>query len=101
MVRNKKFLLKLISLVLFLEMKAIQCDTLQRKRQHVIPHYVLCTPFTKLHKLALTRIETEVGGPSLQLSVKVSSLKNIKNGPHETSVNSSTEEATPGCWTSR
>ena len=69
---TKNFLLKLISLFLFWEMKAIPCKKLPRNWRS---RTTLCTtPFTDQRKLALTRIERGVGGPGVQLSKRTSTL---------------------------
>ena len=69
------FLLKLNSLFLFWEMKAIPCDKLPRNWR--FPTTVGTTPFREQHKWALTRIEREVGGPGAQLSKMTSILESL------------------------
>ena len=65
--------LKLVSLLLFWEMEAIPCEKLLRNWRS---RTTLCpTPFTEQCKLALTRIEREVGGPGAQLSKRTSTLE--------------------------
>ena len=69
------FLLKLDSLFLFWEMKAIPCEKLPRNWR--FPTTVCTTPFREQHKQALTRIEREVGGPGAQLSKRTSTLESL------------------------
>ena len=69
------FLLKLDSLFLFWEMKAIPCEKLPRNWR--FPTTVCTTPFREQHKQALTRIEREVGGPGAQLSKRTSKLESL------------------------
>ena len=100
----KTFLLKLVSLFLFWEMKAISCEKLPR---NWTSRTTLCTtPFTEQRKLALTRLDWGVGGPGAHLSKKtstlVSSLRNrcltspqlaaSLNSTHKTPVSTSTEK---------
>ena len=69
---TNNFLLKLVSLFLFWEMKAIPCEKLPRNWRS---HTTLCTtPFTEESKLALIKIERRVGGPGAQLSKRTSTL---------------------------
>jgi hypothetical protein len=70
---TKTFLMKLASLFLFWEMKAIPCEKLPRNWTSRTTLYTT-TPFTGQRKLALTRIERGVGGPSAQLSKRTSTL---------------------------
>ena len=70
---TNNFLLKLVSLFLFWEMKTIPCQKLPRNWWSCT---TLCTtPFTEHCKLALTRLERGVGGPSAQLSKRTSTLE--------------------------
>ena len=63
---TKDFLLKLVSLFLFWEMKATPCEKLPGNWRS---RTALCTtPFTEWHNLALNRIERGVGGPGAQRS---------------------------------
>ena len=109
--KTNNFLIKLVSLFLFWEMKAIPCEKLPRNWR---ARTMLCTtPFTEQRKLALTRIERGVGGPRAQLSKRtstlVSSLRNRRltspqlaaslNSTCKTSV--STVKRRLGCWPSR
>ena len=66
---TKHFLLKLVSLFLFWEMKAIPCEKLPRNWRSCTT--VRTIPFTEL---SLTRIERGVGGPGAQLSKRTSTL---------------------------
>ena len=70
---KENFHLKLDSLFLFLEMKAIPCEKLLRNWR--FPTTVCTTPFRGQHKQALTRVEKEVGGRVAQLSKKISALE--------------------------
>ena len=72
---KENFLLKLDSLFLFWEMKAIQCKKLPRNWR--FPTTVCTTPFRIQHKRALTRIEREVGGPGAKLSKRTSTLQSL------------------------
>ena len=56
---EKENFLKLDSLFLFWEIKAIPCEKLPRNWR--FPTMVCTTPFREPHKWALTRIEREVG----------------------------------------
>ena len=72
--KQKHFLLKLVSLFLFWEMKAIPCKKLPRIWRSFT---TLCTtPFTEQLKLALTRIE-RVGDPGAQLSKTTNTLESL------------------------
>ena len=78
-VEKENFLLKLDSLFLFWEMKAIPCEKLAKNWR--FPTTVCTTPFRKQHKWALTRIEREVRGPRCTSQqedkyIRVSSLRN-------------------------
>ena len=69
---TNNFLLKLVSLFLFWEMKAIPCEKLPRNWRS---RTMLCTtPFKEQCKRSLTRIERGVGGPGAQLSKRTSTL---------------------------
>ena len=102
------FLLKLDSLFLFWEMKAIPCEKLPRNWR--FPKTVCTTPFREQHKRVLTRIERGVGGPGAQLSKRTSTLESlvweidhrsstdgfIKWYQQNASLNVHSEEVTPG-----
>ena len=96
------FLLKLDSLFLFWEMKAIPCEKLPRNRRFLT--MVCTTAFREQHKRALTRIEREVRGLCTTKQedkyIRVSSLRNrcltgpqlaaSLNGTHKTAVSTFT-----------
>ena len=70
---TNNFLLKRVSLFLFWEMKAIPWEKLPRNRRARTKRCT--TSFTEQRKLALTRIEREVGGPGAQLSKRTNTLE--------------------------
>lgn len=77
-------------------MKAILCEKFPKETK------VCTTPFTEQSKLAITRIEKEVGTPSAQKqqqSPHGSSASSFnKYYPENTSLIVNSEEVTLGCW---
>jgi hypothetical protein len=79
MARSKDFLLKLVSLFLFREIKAIPCEKLPRNWRSGT---TLCnTPFTEQHKLASNQNRKRSGRPRCTTEqenkyIRVSSLRN-------------------------
>lgn len=69
MPRKKAFSSNLVSLLLVLKMKNIAHEKLpnKKKNEDILLRHLCTTPCTEEHKLALARIEKDVGGHGAQL----------------------------------